>query len=514
MPAAAEQVASTAFILRYRGALYVLANVTFCLLSGWGYTIADVSLGRPIYLCGLFALCSVPILLLRAYNDRFALLGIFMAEYFLLFGMQDFLSLFMSTPLSATTDFLTPAEWLILAGGVMALLGYVVAARSVPLAASAHVSSDWPPRTILMAGLAFTVGGSMAFAYFHLVAVTVNTNKATTQAFASMGPILTFIVMLGQLLRPLGVLILSYGYARYRTFFWFALILAILVSQIVLGFLGDTKSFALQAGALIILTRMLIDNRLPRAWIIAAAAGTVILFPLFQAYRTEVAGERGMNRAQAVQNLGKVIDIVLGARDKVTEGKPGVRSQTFFERASLKGNVELVVARAGVDTPFQLGHTLIDLPLAFVPRLIWPDKPTVPAGQLFNKVVVGGEGDTFISPSHLGELYWNFSWPGAMVGMFLIGSLAGFIGAKTSLAEVKSVTRLLVLLATVDGMCLGFEGSIAIAYVVLVRSLAAAGILHMLLARRGIAGEAVRVSSDKGGAVNLHPVARFPNLMR
>lgn len=512
MSAAAEQATPSAFILRYRGMLYVLANVSFFLLSGWGSTLANAPMGRPIYLCGLFALCSAPILLIRAYNDRFALLAIFMAEYFVLFGMQDFLSLFMGVPLSAIADFLTPAEWLILAGAVMALLGYLVAARSVPVAQGATGASDWTPATVLRVGLVFTVSGSIAFAYFHLVAVTVNTNKATSQAFASMGPALTFLVMLGQLVRPLGVLILAYGYARHRTFFWFMLMLAIVLSQIVLGFLGDTKSLALQAGVLVILTRVLIDNRLPKAWLIGAAVATVMLFPLFQAYRAEVAGERGMNRAQAASHLGKVLDIVLGAREKVTEGNAEVRSQTFFERASLKGNVELVVTRAGVDTPFQMGHTLIDLPLAFVPRLIWPDKPTVPAGQLFNKVVVGGEGDTFISPSHLGDLYWNFSWPGAVAGMFLIGGLLGFVGAKSSLAESVSVTRLLVLLATVDGMCLGFEGSIAIAYVVWLRSLAAVGILHVLLARRHPAADAPAAAVP--ARTNIGAALRFPNLMR
>ncbi len=516
MSAPAEHVAPQHFIARYGAVVYGTANVVFMMLASWGYTLADVSIGRPLYLAVLFALCSAPILVLKAYNDRYALLGIFMAEYFILFGMQDFLSLFsggVAPPANAA--FLSETECLIIAAAVATLLGYLTAAGRSRTSPGTH-AMDWPAKTILTVGLGLTALGTLAFFYFHIVEVTVNTNRATGQAFASMGPALTFLVMLGQLIRPLGLLILAYGYARFRTFFWFTLVLAVLASQILLGFLGDTKSLPLQAAALIILARVLIDNRLPRAWMLGGVVGIAIIFPLFQAYRAEVAGERGMNRAQAAQNLEKVLEIVMGARDKVSTGRVGERSQTFFERASLKGNVELAVERVGVETPFQLGHTLIDLPLAFVPRLMWPNKPTVPAGQLFNKAVVRGEGDTFVSPSHLGELYWNFGWPGAVAGMFFIGSLLGYVGAKSSLAESKSATRLLILLATVDGVCLGFEGSIAIAYVVWLRSLAAIAILHALLARRQVDGTAptVRAPEHSDAPTNLRAATRFPNLMR
>jgi hypothetical protein len=164
----------------------------------------------------------------------------------------------------------------------------------------------------------------------------------------------------------------------------------------------------------------------------------------------------------------------------------------------------------------------VAIPLAFVPRLIWPDKPDVPTGQLFNHEIIQGEvADTYISPSHLGELYWNFGWPGLLSGMLSIGAILGFVAAKCSLAERTSVTRLLILLATVQYLCWGFEGVMSVSYISWMRSLAAIGLLHMLLAKPLNAGQSAQLPGDPQSpppsgslAPALIPVPRFPNLLR
>jgi len=177
-----------------------------------------------------------------------------------------------------------------------------------------------------------------------------------------------------------------------------------------------------------------------------------------------------------------------------------------------------------VDAPYQNGRTLVELVLAFVPRMIWPDKPSVATGQVFNKELVRGIGDTYISPSHLGELYWNFGWPGLTCGMTLIGMLLGYIGARTSLAERTSATRLLILLATVATACLQFEASVSVTYVVWIRSLAAIGLLHLLCNRPAVpapAGSAAapaaaigtQVAANTAVAVVAPALPRFPNMM-
>src|SRR5262249_8467163 len=197
------------------------------------------------------------------------------------------------------------------------------------------------------------------------------------------------------------------------------------------------------------------------------------LFSVLSIYRGEITGERGLTRTQAFNAIDKVLAIVLSEAEK--QGEPGHKKESLIARASIKSNFEIEYARTGVDRPFQQGWTLVAIPLAFIPRLIWPNKPDVPTGRLFNHEFFALDDETFISPSHFGELYWNFGWPGIVIGMSVIGVLMGFIGAKCDLSERLSVTRILVLLATVQYLCWGFEGAIAVQYVLWMRSMSAFG---------------------------------------
>jgi hypothetical protein len=96
--------------------------------------------------------------------------------------------------------------------------------------------------------------------------------------------------------------------------------------------------------------------------------------------------------------------------------------------------------------------------------------------------------------------------------MLLVGTLLGFVGAKCNFSEHASVSRMLILLATVQYVCIGFEGAMSVAYVLWLRSLGAVGILHLLFARAATA----RPRGSELPAPQQAPVAmaRFPNIMR
>jgi hypothetical protein len=251
------------------------------------------------------------------------------------------------------------------------------------------------------------------------------------------------------------------------------------------GFITDIKLQALLAGAIVILVKTLVDNRLPKAWIAGGVVFIVVAFPIFQAYRVEVTGERGLNRLQALRELPKVWEIAFSSRDKVANGSVGEgRSQTFVERSSSKQNIELLMQHVGSDVPYLDGRSLVAIPMAFVPRLLVPEKEDLAVGQLFTRQVLKSDTDTYISISHLGELYWNFGWAGVLLGMLFTGTLLGFIGAKCSLEGGVSITRLLVLVASVQPLCLGFGGQMPVSYVIWLRSVAAVGLLNLVFARR------------------------------
>lgn len=72
-----------------------------------------------------------------------------------------------------------------------------------------------------------------------------------------------------------------------------------------------------------------------------------------------------------------------------------------------------------------LGSSLSGLPAAFVPRVLWPDKPNVTRGAWFTTYLGFSASEatatTSTGMSATGELYWNFGWPGTAIGMFGIG---------------------------------------------------------------------------------------------
>ncbi len=521
---------------------YVIANVIVPLAVIAGSMAHPGAPGQIVYTCLLFAMCSTPLLLLRALNDRHALLGIFMGLYFLFFGALDLQHLVFGSEIPVVrTAFLSGAEIAILLGAILVQLGYVAGVRLSAREGRADNSAppaDWPQLTILAIGIVLWLLGSLAMLYFQVFAAPEKTNHSVQSAFSNMGPLLTFIVMLGNMMQPVGILILAYGYAKYRGSLWFALIVTVVLLSLMLGFVTDVKRVALLGPALVIMTRTLVDNRLPKVWIACSLLGLALVFPVFQAYRAEITGERGLDRLQAFRELPKVLEIALASRDKVTRGEPGERSQTFLERSSVKESLETLFEHVGRDVPLLHGATLVALPMAFVPRLLVPEKADVSVGQLFTKQVLHSEDDTYISISNMGELYWNYGWPGALGGMALIGLLLGWVGGKFNLERGTSVTRVIILLATTQTLCMGFEGTVPVAYIIWLRSMAAIGIMHLAFARSGAATSAIgksiasEVTTDASpeaapGSIALPPKAydllvpranvagpRFPNLMR
>jgi hypothetical protein len=75
----------------------------------------------------------------------------------------------------------------------------------------------------------------------------------------------------------------------------------------------------------------------------------------------------------------------------------------------------------------QLGSTMKDLYYAFIPRIVWPEKPPVSRGGWFTTYLgmsrSEAEATTSTGMTTVGEWYWNFGVTGVAVGMFLTGAL-------------------------------------------------------------------------------------------
>jgi hypothetical protein len=83
------------------------------------------------------------------------------------------------------------------------------------------------------------------------------------------------------------------------------------------------------------------------------------------------------------------------------------------------------------DHGFRYGETMQNLTYAFIPRLLWPEKPMVTRGNWFTSYLgaAGSEQEAATSTGiySAAELYWNFGYPGIIFGMALMGSLFALI---------------------------------------------------------------------------------------
>lgn len=508
--------------VKNRFALYFVINLAFALLLGIAYGVGGPPNPRLLYLILLFALCSNFVIDIDGLNGRYALLGLFMLVYFVCYGVGDFSALIMGgdeyggDSFARVGEFLSKTEVVVLLGGIVLVLGYRLAVLISDATAPKLVSRDWPKQTILIVGPIFWAIGTYATYMWYVHIVPDVTNEAIRKGLSSISTLAASAYILAQMLQPLGVLLFAYAYRSFGGPLLLPIVIGIVVLQVLLGFVVDIKGLAMVGGVMVIVTSVLIGGRLPKSWLAAFLIFVVFVFPVFQAYRTAIHGDLGLARTTVVENFGKVLEKTLAATEKVNSGRN--RAQTALERYSLKDNTEIIVEKTGDSIAFQDGHTLSPLLATFVPKIVWSDKPDIPTGQVFNKAFhITDSDDVFISPSHLGELYWNFGWPGVLLGMAIIGLMCGWVGAGFNLAEFRTVTRILVTVVTIKQLILGFEGTIASIYVVWLRSLAGIGVLHLILARVPVASRLIG-TTDAAGPVSSSPRASrverlFPNLM-
>lgn len=106
---------------------------------------------------------------------------------------------------------------------------------------------------------------------------------------------------------------------------------------------------------------------------------------------------------------------------------------------------------------FQWGRTLVLWAVAWIPRSLWSAKPVISLGQMVGVLVLNsadklGGG---VSPGLFAELYWNFSFPGIVVGSFAAGYLIRFVQVNfDAYAQNRNVVLLYVTSFMMVGMTL------------------------------------------------------------
>ena len=112
--------------------------------------------------------------------------------------------------------------------------------------------------------------------------------------------------------------------------------------------------------------------------------------------------------------------------------KPGEYFVEGFERVGARldglGRASLIIRETPKTVPFQGGWSIGYIALAYIPRVLWPGKPTISIGQWITDTYGSGPRiQSATGPTWVGEFYLNFGVPGVIVGMASLGLLLRLI---------------------------------------------------------------------------------------
>lgn len=439
-----------------------------------------------LYLVLLVALLSSPLLFAQSIAGPYMLLVISAPFFFVMFGLGDLVRYFVEVPslyVDGTSSIMSYGEAGVLVGFLCLMLGYAGAVATLRPNSGRWLCDEWPVPTTLIVGLMFFVLGMIATVVFQIRA-----SQFQVQA-EDMGALLLNAIVLGRMVGELGEILLAYVLVKTRSKAISIFILALIVFKLPLGIILNAKYIGVSFLMSYLVVAWAYNKKIPWKIILAGGVAVALMFPLAYQYRTYMA--------TYYVSVGETLEDISGNLDKALkkevaeQHKKGLTDsvlaglESIAGRSDMKPTVELIMARTGNDLPYQNGYTLSPLLYILIPRFILPSKPDVPVGQLFNREFnISASPDTWISTSFIGELYWNFSWPGIILGMLIVGYIFGAVGSLTNLDARTNVVRLLIVLLTIATLVFKFQTGIAQQYSVFFRSLIIIVILHMLFGSR------------------------------
>ncbi len=165
-----------------------------------------------------------------------------------------------------------------------------------------------------------------------------------------------------------------------------------------------------------------------KAFAVPALIALLFLYPWINTYRGLYASRFG----EAVPTEENVIQTIF---DNIkTLSRLSVREYFDFGLDSLMkrqheiDSLVAIIAQTPEPHGYLWSHDLfLIVPLALIPRAIWPTKPYFQGTNIFDiEYWHVGKGSS-AGPPYIGDLYMNFGLPGILLGMFFTGVLLRFV---------------------------------------------------------------------------------------
>jgi hypothetical protein len=407
------------------GAILTLGLVPFFLYFNVEFAVAlPLSLLTGLTSRHLFRLVFRP-----AYNDVFFPVTMVAAYFVTYFAVRSFcictVPFFARLGLNPYDDYLPAALWCACAGYMSCSAGISSNFASRWLKRLPAVEPYWPTSAPPLRLLAMILVGLACLIYMFKTGQAVgNYTSLEFQRHPPPGLLVLFETLIDLSWVALSIFLIAPGQKPGRGLAWLLLGLSMCALSIKLAISGGKVALIqpLIAGAIV----FHYGKRRFRIWEIAAIGVPVLMlaFGVVNFYRFVVVGHRG-----SPKSLSDVVSRISSTSDLLTSSKDAAGQQPALE--------QIVDRDAGVDAlalimkytprpfPYVYGQPWLEIPLSFVPRQIWKDKPvSIPSAE-FEHTYLGFRNSIngFSSMHLISDLYRNFSFPGVFCGMFLFGVL-------------------------------------------------------------------------------------------
>lgn len=220
-----------------------------------------------------------------------------------------------------------------------------------------------------------------------------------------------------------GMALLMIAYLRFGSRQSLLILLVLLPASMMIGFFMGSKRAFLAPAALVALAHVVTQRRVRAFWIIGGLFAIILVYPIAQFYRDVVQAGNVLSAAEVLQQPGRMLLLMSSF---IAQADPGeylwAGIDATVNRLNYLGMLTLIVRDAGERVPFQGGWTVALVFISFIPRVIWPGKPITSIGQFVTDTFGSGPDiHSSTGPSQIGEFYFNFGWPGIVIGWILLG---------------------------------------------------------------------------------------------
>jgi hypothetical protein len=172
-------------------------------------------------------------------------------------------------------------------------------------------------------------------------------------------------------------------------------------------------------------------GRIPTRLFVAGFALFVFFYPVNLTYRAII--NRGhLNTKSLTDTAGAMGTAVVNTwgNNSVLDTLSFTGQQAKLRQADVLQDIGLIVRYTPHPFPYRMGAAYLRLPATvLIPRIMWPEKPVDDLGYVMTRDYVGLNAYeaqfSSSAPTIFGDLYMNFAIAGVVVGMALLGLLAG-----------------------------------------------------------------------------------------